>query len=84
MDLLEKYLVPVYEVGLKKYWRNSWRAGFKTTVMVAAIIRHLTKFFWHREDYDQQDGQHHLGAIIFACLSILNTLETKPEMDDRR
>jgi len=84
MDLLEKYLVPVYEVGVKKYFRESWRAGFKSSVMIAAILRHLTRWYWHNEELDAQDHQHHLGAIIFCCLSLLNTLETKSHLDDRR
>ncbi len=85
LDLLEKYLVPAYEEGVIKYERESWRGGFHTSVLVDAALRHLTEFFWLNEDTDPDSptGKHHLAGVLFCCLSILNTLETRPELDDR-
>lgn len=89
MDLLIKYVVPAYQQELKKYWRESWRHGFQVSVMVAAAMRHISDFFWNCEDYDPDAEQygiqkHHLAGAIFSLLSILNTLDAHPEMDDRR
>jgi hypothetical protein len=88
MDILRKYVVPAYEEGLIKYKRESWRLGFYTSVMIDACLRHIEEFFWKGEDYDPSAEQlgiikHHLAGSIFCLLSILQTLETKPELDDR-
>jgi len=51
-------------------------------------LRHIIVFFWLREDWDPDAEKlgvkkHHLGGAIFSLLSILWTLETRPELDDR-
>ena len=44
LDLLSELLCPCYEEGLRKYSRESWRKGFKISVMMDAALRHLSKF----------------------------------------
>ena len=85
LDLLEKYLVPAYEEGVWKYDRESWRGGFHTSVLIDAAMRHLNEFYWQGQDKDPDSPteKHPLAGVIFSCLSILNTLETRPELDDR-
>jgi len=85
MDLLKQYLVPAYEEGIIKYERESWRVGFGTSVMVDAMLRHIEAFYWQGQDIDPDSptGKHHLAGVIFCALSILHTLETRPELDDR-
>jgi hypothetical protein len=85
MDLLRKHLVPAYEEGVVKYERESWRQGFEVSVMVDACMRHIEEFFWQGEniDPDAPNGKHHLGGAIFCLLSILHTMDTRPELDDR-
>ena len=85
MDLLKKYLTPAYAEGLIKYKRESWRKGFHTSVMIDAALRHLESFFWGGEDIDPDSStnKHHLAGSIFCLLSILHTLDTHPELDDR-
>lgn len=85
MDLLRKYLTPAYEEGITKYKRESWRMGFNTSVMIDAALRHIEEFFWEGEDIDpdSKNNKHHLAGAIFSLLSILHTLETRPELDDR-
>lgn len=85
MDILMKYLIPAYEEGVIKYGRESWREGFHTSVMVDAAIRHIAKFFWEHEDIDcdSTTKKHHLAGALFSILSILHTLDIKPELDDR-
>lgn len=86
MDMLEKYLVPAYEEGIAKYYRESWRKGFYVSDMVDAAQRHITDFFWKREDIDPDSPtcKHHLAGAIFSLITILHTLETRPELDDRK
>lgn len=101
LDLFVKYLVPAYQEGFVKYFRESWRLGFSISDMLAAAIRHLEQFGWQGEDYDQDTeklydqkekedaefkrppSKHHLAAVIFSCLCMLQTLENRPELDDR-
>ena len=88
-DLLEEFLTSCYAEGIKKYFRESWRLGFKTSVMQSALKRHLTAYFYKGEDWDKETletygiKKHHLGAVIFCALCMLDTYKNHPEKDDR-
>lgn len=87
-DLIIEFLTPAYEEGLIKYSRESWRGGFEVSVMFDALKRHITKFYYEGEDFDPDSralgvNKHHLGGAMFCILSILQTLKTRPELDDR-
>jgi len=89
MDLLIKYLEPAYQEGLKKYYRESWRLGFKTSDMFDACIRHLEAFFYKQEDWDPDAvkmdiKKHHLGGVLFCVLCMMDGFENHPELDDRK
>lgn len=88
IDVLIKYLCPAYEEGLIKYERESWRRGFQVSILVDAAIRHISDFYYRGEDWDRDAEKvgvkkHHLAGAIFSLLSILHTLDTRPELDDR-
>jgi len=89
LDVYIKYVCPAYEEGVIKYETESWRKGFPVSVMFDALQRHITAFFYKGEDIDKDAYEttgikkHHLGAAMFCLASILHTLETKPELDDR-
>jgi hypothetical protein len=89
LDVLIKHLCPAYEEGIIKYSRESWREGFYVSVMIDAALRHISKFFYEGEELDKDAlklgiKKHHLGGALFSILSILHTLDTRPELDDRR
>ena len=89
MDVLRDFLIPAYMEGLQKYSRESWRGGFKISVMEDAARRHMCQFFHDGEDYDQESlerfniKKHHLGAALFSILCMCQTLRDHPELDDR-
>ena len=89
LDVYAKYQVPAYLEGLQKYSRESWRAGFPVSVMIDALLRHITAFYYHGEDFDPEAEErfgikkHHIGAAMFCLTSIAHTLETRPDLDDR-
>ena len=76
-------VVAAYEVGAGKYGRNSWREGMPYSVCASALLRHFAR--WHGgEDFDQADGQHHMSAIAFYALAILQyARDGREELDDR-
>ena len=90
MDILIELVEPAYHEGLQKYFRESWRIGFKFSDMKDALDRHITAFYFYGEDYDEETltkfniKKHHLGAAIFCILSMYNSLKVNPdELDDR-
>ena len=90
LDLLTELLVPAYSEGLLKYERESWRKGFKVSTMMDSTLRHLSAFYYDREDYDHETEEkyniqkHHLGSVIFCCIAMYNSLEIeREEFDDR-
>ena len=90
LDLLRDFLLPAYEEGFVKYFRESWRKGFKTSDMFDACQRHLTQYFYEQEDNDQETlekygiKKHHLGAVLFCVLCMCDTAKNHPELDDRK
>ena len=83
-DILSKMLYPAYKEGVEKYERESWRKGFKQSVLMDACLRHLTSFFYDREDFDKDcPEKHHLGAAVFCLVSMYHSWENFPEFDDR-
>lgn len=90
LDVLAELLVPTMQVGVKKYWRDSWRDGLRTSELHASLLRHLKAFIYDLEDLDpdalkkQGIQAHHLGAVAFAAIAMYNTVKTRPELDDRR
>lgn len=85
MDVLIRHLVPAYEEGVQKYARESWRDGFYVSVLIDAALRHIADFYYLGRDADPDSptGKHHLAGAIFSLLSVLHTLDTRPDLDDR-
>jgi len=89
IDLLMEFLCPAYDEGLIKYFQDSWREGFETTIMADALLRHYSAYMNKKEDYDPDTlekygiKKHHLGAMLFCVLCLCDTYSNHPEMDDR-
>jgi hypothetical protein len=90
LDLLIEFLEPAYREGTIKYYRESWRLGFNTTDMFDAAIRHLEKYFYQKEDYDQETWEkykikkHHLAGALFSIICMLDTFKNHPELENRK
>lgn len=89
LDLLAELLEPAYREGLVKYERESWRKGFKASVMMDAALRHISAFYFWKEDYDPETldkygiSKPHLGAAIFCLISMYNSVHNHVGLDDR-
>jgi len=87
-DLLRDFGEPAYREGIIKYIRESWRDGFPITVMMDALKRHMTQFYYDGEDFDTDAEKygvkkHHLGGALFCILCMCDTVKNHPELDDR-
>ena len=80
-DSLDK-IVQVYTFGAKKYNDWNWAKGMKWGRVFGAIQRHLTAF-WQGEDLDPESKLPHLSHAGWGILTLLNYMDTKPELDDR-
>lgn len=70
-------------VGACKYGAWNWRAaGARASVYINAIKSHLSKFE-NGEDFDKEDLQHHLGAIMASCAILIDCQELGNLVDDR-
>lgn len=86
-DLIFEFLPNAYEEGLIKYYRESWRLGFKTTDMFKSTMRHLIAYRYG-EDYDKEAEKlgikkHHLAGALFSILCMLDTFKNHKELDNR-
>lgn len=69
--------------GALKYGAHNWRAaGVRTSVYMAACMRHLFKY-WNGEDEDPLTRIHHLGNAR-ACLGIILDAQAVGKLTDDR
>jgi hypothetical protein len=71
-----------FMVGERKYGRYNFYKGMEATRIASAGIRHFFKWL-KGEEYDEVDGQHHLGAVI-ACASMLSAQQEEGTLIDNR
>jgi hypothetical protein len=79
-----EYVADVYTRGAAKYGDENWKAGIKYSRLFAALIRHLFAYWLRREQFDKENGQHHLASVIFYCLAFMYFDANATHNDDRR
>ncbi|KKL79772.1 hypothetical protein LCGC14_2011520 [marine sediment metagenome] len=75
-------LAQLFTTGAAKYGIRNWEKGMKFGRLFAAMMRHAIKW-WAGEKYDQENGQHHLVAVMWNAMVLMELEKTHPEMDDR-
>ena len=76
-------IIDVYQFGVDKYGRESWKAGFQYHKIYAAALRHLTAF-WRGQDVNMEDGGlYHLAQVAWNALTLLWMLKNGVGVDDR-
>jgi len=75
-------LAELYGRGAAKYFENNWRKGYKWSLSFAALMRHAW-LFWSGEDRDKETGCHHMAAVCFHAMALIEFGVTHPELDDR-
>ena len=80
IPLLE--LAKLFTIGAEKYGMINWEKGMKFGRLFAAMMMHAIKW-WAGEIYDPVDNQHHLTAVMWNAMVLMELEQTHPEMDDR-
>ncbi len=68
--------------GSKKYDSWNWSKGIAYTRVIAAILRHTTKYLMG-ETIDPESGISHMASVMCNAMFLLHFEKLKPECDDR-
>jgi len=68
--------------GAAKYSDRNWERGVPWSLNFAALNRHLWAW-WAGETHDPEGNFHHLAAVCFHALALMEFERTHPELDDR-
>ena len=78
-----KGVIRVFEKGAITYkGHRTWLPGIYYSKLFAAIMRHLTDWFYHGLNADKESGEHPLCHVIANCLMLLTFINDK-QWDDR-
>ena len=69
--------------GTYKYRGWNWAKGMKWSACVGCLVRHFIKWWFLREDYDDETGEHHLDHIMCNILFLRHYDLVYKEGDDR-
>jgi hypothetical protein len=73
----------VYAFGAEKYEDHNWWRGYKWSLSLGALFRHISRWMCG-ETNDQESGLHHLAHATFHCLTLISFQRAKRGTDDRR
>jgi hypothetical protein len=68
--------------GAEKYGRHNWRGGLACSRLYAAMQRHLMAWL-DNADLDEDSGLQHLDHAACELAFLIDTLKTRPDLDDR-
>lgn len=71
-----------FGVGAAKYDDNNWRRGYAWGLSYAALQRHAS-LFWAGESDDGETDTHHLAAVVFHALVLMQHDMCGGGTDDR-
>ena len=73
----------VLQGGMLKYKPFNWAKGMSWSVCYDCTMRHMYKFWYAREELDQESMEHHLDHAICNLLFLKHYLSYYPDGDDR-
>lgn len=71
-----------YGIGAEKYDDWNWALGYNYSLSIDALERHLN--LWKGGEQIDEAGFHHLSAVVFHALTLMDRELHAPEFDDRR
>jgi hypothetical protein len=72
----------VYGQGAEKYASRNWERGYSWSLSYASLQRHANAF-WAGESIDEEQGRHHLAAVIFHAMALMEFELKELGTDDR-
>ena len=75
-------LAEVYGYGAAKYAPNNFRQGYKLSLSLNALWRHVLAF-QGGEDNDPESGFPHMAHAAWHCLNLIQQIKDHPQLDDR-
>jgi hypothetical protein len=69
--------------GTMKYKSWNWAKGMDWSVCFDCLIRHLFKWWFMREEIDEESGEHHLDHAMCNLLFLRHYTVSYLEGDDR-
>lgn len=75
-------MVKVLEFGEKKYSRDNWKKGLKTTEVADSLMRHLFAYL-RGEDKDPETGLPHTAHLLCNAMFLSYMEKYKPDFDTR-
>ncbi len=73
----------IFMGGALKYAAYNWAKGMKYSTAYDCTMRHLFKWWYCREDFDAESGEHHIDHAICNLLMLKHYILTYKEGDDR-
>lgn len=77
-----RQLAEHYGKGAQKYAERNWERGYEWSLTYAALNRHANAF-WSGEDIDPDSGSHHMVAVAWHALALVEFARTHKEKDNR-
>lgn len=71
-----------YGRGAAKYSDRNWERGYRWSLSMDSLMRHLTAW-WGGESTDPETGSSHLSAVVFHTLALRYFEKNHPAGDDR-
>jgi hypothetical protein len=73
----------VFMGGKLKYASWNWTAGMRYSICMACTLRHLFKWYYLREELDDESGESHLDHVLANVFMLKHFTKAYPEGDDR-
>jgi len=75
--------VRVFMFGAQKYAAWNWAKGGQWSTPMDCMLRHLFKWWYCGEEYDEESGEHHLDHAMCNLLFLIHYRQTFKKGDDR-
>jgi hypothetical protein len=69
--------------GMQKYKPLNWAKGMLWSICFDCTMRHMFKWWYAREELDQESMEHHIDHAICNMLFLKHYLDYYPEGDNR-
>ena len=75
-------LARVLEFGAKKYARNNWKKGLKTSFLTDAALRHFEQLVIYGTVHDEESGLEHIHHALFSIYVLIEQGVPPKRLDD--